>query len=76
MLALELVLVPARAPEEWHGEAGFVTTEMLSRHGVGFGGDAEYFVCGPEPMMRAASAALAHLGVHPAQIRYELFGLV
>lgn len=31
------------------------------------------YICGPQPMMEAASAAMATLGVEPEKIHYELF---
>jgi len=36
-------------------------------------GEAEYFVCGPEPMMREVRAALAERGVPDAAVREEKF---
>jgi ferredoxin-NADP reductase len=49
---------------------------LISRHIDIADKDVEYFVCGPEPMMKAVSAALDELGVSAKQVRYEQFGLV
>ena len=74
---LELVTVPARPPADWAGESGFVDEALLRRRlSAADLADAEFFVCGPEPMMRGVSASLAALGVGPERVRYELFGLV
>lgn len=76
-LDLTFVPLPARLPADWNGRpSGFITNELLldvfgHRHE-----ETEYFVCGPEPMMRAVAAGLHAVGVHPSQVRYELFGLV
>jgi predicted ferric reductase len=75
-LNLVFVPIPTRPEPGWTGPTGFVTQELIERT---FGPDRkgfEYFVCGPEPMMRAVSVALRAAGVHASQIRYELFGLV
>jgi len=74
---LDLAFVPVLqdAPEDWAGERGFVDTGVLERHLVE-PDTAEFFVCGPELMMKAVSKALQEVGVRPAHIRYELFGLV
>jgi ring-1,2-phenylacetyl-CoA epoxidase subunit PaaE len=48
--------------------------ETLSRHGLIDPASADaIYICGPEPMIRAASAALAALGVEAPKIRFELF---
>lgn len=36
--------------------------------------DARVFMCGPLPFMQAARTALVAKGVHPENIRYEVFG--
>ncbi|MFM0473334.1 NO-inducible flavohemoprotein [Paraburkholderia strydomiana] len=36
--------------------------------------DADYYICGPVPFMRAQCDALAALGVDPARIHTEVFG--
>ncbi len=75
-LSLELVLVPAEPPPGWGDEHGRVDEALLRRHAPSALSRAEFFVCGPEPMMQAVSAGLRRIGVHPSQIRYEMFGLV
>jgi nitric oxide dioxygenase len=36
--------------------------------------DADYYICGPIPFMRMQHDALKNLGIHEAQIHYEVFG--
>lgn len=73
---VDLVPVLQNPPDGWEGERGFVTADVIARHVDVQAPDTEFFVCGPEPMMKAVSAALRDLHVHPSQIRYEKFGLV
>lgn len=59
------------AGEEWEGEVGLIT-DVVSRcesdlHGV------DAYVCGPPPMVEAAQATLARLGVAPERIYYDKF---
>ncbi len=75
-LSLKLVLVPTEPPPGWEGERGRVDEPLLRRHASDVASHAEFFVCGPEAMMQAVSGSLRHIGVHPRQIRYEMFGLV
>lgn len=76
-LDLTFVPLPARPPADWGTRpAGFVTNELLADVFGEHHEDTEYFVCGPEPMMRAVASGLQDVGVRPSQVRYELFGLV
>ncbi|CAG7989888.1 unnamed protein product [Penicillium salamii] len=36
--------------------------------------DADYYVCGPQPFMKAQSQSLEALGVRPESIHMEVFG--
>ena len=36
--------------------------------------DADYYICGPLPFMRAQVEALKALGVPEARVHYEVFG--
>ncbi|KAL2834580.1 globin-like protein [Aspergillus pseudoustus] len=36
--------------------------------------DADYYICGPSPFMKAQSKGLRQLGVHPNRIHMEVFG--
>lgn len=53
-------------------EAGFVTIDWLKAN-TPFA-DADFYLCGPRPFLRAFVSGLATAGVPSAQIHYELFG--
>jgi len=65
-------------PEQWKGESGFLTKEILerslpqSRESDSF----EVFICGPQPLMNAVEEALVQLGVFIGSIHAERFDLV
>ena len=75
-LDLTVVHVLERAPEDWTGETGYVTAEVLSRHLPPGFRRFQYFICGPDPMMDAAEAALLRLGVPPERVHTERFDMV
>ena len=64
-------------PPGWSGGAGLLDGEALARELDGLGDAdiafAEYFLCGPAPMMAAARAALEKRGVASSRIREERF---
>jgi ferredoxin-NADP reductase len=65
-----------RAPEDWAGERGYVTAEVLSRHLPPSYRRFQFFICGPDLMMDAAEAALLQLGVPPERVHTERFHMV
>lgn len=71
---LKLLILPTSVTGyEWHGPHGLITAEILS----GFVPQLRHrrvHLCGPEPMMVAATALLQRLGVPDAQIYTESFG--
>ena len=76
-LDLKLVHVLEEPPEDWQGERGFITQEMLERHlPTEMRGRMHYFLCGPTPLTSAAEAALSKLGVPDRQVHTEIFKLV
>ncbi|PTQ12139.1 NO-inducible flavohemoprotein [Sphingomonas oleivorans] len=52
--------------------AGFVTLEWLRANTPL--ADADFYLCGPRPFLRAFVTGLAEAGVRPSRIHYELFG--
>jgi predicted ferric reductase len=74
-LDLDIVEVLAEPPEEWRGESGFITRELLERRLPKERVERTYFVCGPPPMMTAVHEALLALGVEEARIQMERFNL-
>jgi predicted ferric reductase len=75
-LSLTVVHVIERPPENWTGETGYVTAEVLSRHLPPGYQRFQFFICGPDPMMDAAEAALVQLGVPPERVHTERFDMV
>ncbi|MDE2203061.1 MAG: 2Fe-2S iron-sulfur cluster binding domain-containing protein [Burkholderiaceae bacterium] len=71
---LKLLILPTHVTGfEWHGPHGLITAEILA----GFVPQLQHrrvHLCGPGPMMEAATALLRGLGVPDAQIYTESFG--
>jgi propane monooxygenase reductase component len=60
------------APEDaWDGEVGLIT-EVMKRHETSLKG-AHAYVCGPPPMVEAATAVLTGLGVAEKRIYFDKF---
>jgi predicted ferric reductase len=75
-LRLDIVYVIQNPPEDWQGEAGYVTGELLERQLPRERFDRFFFVCGPPPLMDAVHSALLEHGVPEAHIQLERFNLV
>ena len=75
-LTLTVVHVLERPPEGWTGETGYLTAEVLGRHLPPGYRRFQFFICGPDPMMDAAEAALIGLGVPPERVHTERFDMV
>jgi predicted ferric reductase len=74
-LNLTLVHVLEDPPEDWDGERGYVTADVLARHLPAGYRRFQYFICGPDPMMDAAEAALVELGVPAERVHTERFDM-
>ena len=77
MDCLTVVHVLERPPEDWQGESGFITAEILARHLPDDYKQWEYifFLCGPMPMIEAVEGALLDLDVRQKKIfseKYEM----
>jgi predicted ferric reductase len=75
-LNLTVVHVLERPPDDWAGETGYLTAEVLARHLPPGHRRFQFFICGPDPMMDAAEAALIELGVPPEHVHTERFNMV
>ena len=73
---LKVVHVLENPPEDWDGEAGFVTAEVLARVLPKEKITREFFVCGPPIMMDVVQQALLDLDVPLERIHTERFNLV
>lgn len=74
-LDLEIVYVLQDPPEDWEGESGMVTSEVLDRHLPKERYVRYFFICGPPPMMNAVHSALLERGVPETRIQLERFNL-
>jgi ferredoxin-NADP reductase len=74
-LNFTLVHVLEQPPAGWEGESGYVTAEVLARHLPSNFRRFQYFICGPDPMMDAAEAALVELGVPAERVHTERFDM-
>ena len=74
----KILYVLRNPPENWKGESGFVTKEILERYlpPSRESGDFEVFLCGPEPLTIAVEKALVQLGVFIGNFHAERFDLV
>jgi predicted ferric reductase len=75
-LNLTIVHVLEEPPQDWRGETGFVTADLLARHLPQEKIKREFFVCGPPAMMDAVQTALLEQGVPLESIHSERFNLV
>jgi predicted ferric reductase len=74
-LNLEVVHVLEEPPEDWEGETGYVTAEVMDRHLPENREELLYFTCGPLVMLSLVKKALVNLGVplqHIEEERYEM----
>jgi predicted ferric reductase len=74
---LEVVHVLEHPPENWEGESGFITGEILAKYLPDDYKQWEYifFLCGPMPMIQAVEGALKNLDVESTRIfseKYEM----
>ena len=73
---LKVVHVLEETPEDWEGEEGFVTEELLSKHMPDNPGSYIFYICGPAPMMDMTGIALYDLGIQWNHIYMERFQIV
>jgi predicted ferric reductase len=75
-LNLKVVYLPEKAPENWQGESGFITPDLLARYLPADRHQLEYFICGPDLMLNAVENSLETLGISLEQTNAERFDLV
>lgn len=77
-LDLKITHVLEQPPENWEGDKGFVTAEIIKKNlPVSFKpNDFEIFICGPLPMMNAIEKILPKIGVSIGDFHSERFDLV
>lgn len=73
---LNVVHVLSRPDDQWQGETGHVSMELLKKHcGPDLSGKA-FYLCGPPGMTEAVVAGLKKSGVKDGQMHLELFRLL
>jgi len=75
-LNMKLVIVLEEASDDWEGETGFITGDILKRHLPGKVTTFEYFICGPPPMMDVAESTLREWRVPVHKVHSERFNIV
>lgn len=77
-LNLKVVHVLEQPPENWKGDKGYVTTEIIKWYLPDpiQSNEFEIFICGPLPMMNAIEKILSTLGIPVDDFHSERFDLV
>jgi len=77
-LDLRVVEVLEEPPREWDGEVGWLSEAVLDTAMPGHSTrwNRDYFICGPGPMVAAATRILEDWGVSEGRIHTELFDVV
>jgi predicted ferric reductase len=75
-LHLTIVYVFEEPGDDWTGERGYVTADVLRRRLPRQYRRFMYFMCGPVPMMDALEEALVEIGVPAGAIQSERFDMV
>ena len=70
----DFLVVHVLSDQSWEGETGFVDAALIRRH-VHEIEDAEFFICGPPPMLASVRTALRQLDVSASHIHFERFSL-
>jgi predicted ferric reductase len=74
---LTVIDVIEKPSDNWHGEKGYLTAEILDRHlPRDLRPHMHYFLCGPPPMVQSAERALQEFGLPASQVHVEIFNLV
>ncbi len=75
-LHLRVVYVLENPPDDWQGESGFITDDLLARHLPDVPEQYQYYLCGPTVMTTIVEKTLQRQGVPLHRIHSELFNLV
>jgi predicted ferric reductase len=62
--------------DDWEGETGFVTRELLEKHLPENPRTFQYLICGPTPLMDVAELSLRELGIPWYRVYTERFNIV
>lgn len=75
-LRLTVTHVLEEPPDDWDGEEGLLDRGLIERHTPPDRASYDTFICGPEPMMNIAEAAMRDLGVPQRRVLSERFNMV
>lgn len=75
-LNLKVVYVLDSPADDWEGETGYITAEVLERHLPDEGIEREFMICGPNVMTNSVEEALQKIGIPLQRIHSERFDLV
>jgi len=73
---LQVIHLLENPPEEWEGEEGLVTQELLEKYFPNHPESYIYYICGPGPMMDIAEISLRNLKIPWNHIYTERFQIV
>lgn len=75
-LDLKIVYVISNPPDDWKGEKGLISAEVMARHLPLNRQECEYFICGPELMQKEVKNSLEKLGISLDGVQSESFNFV
>ncbi|NCF66729.1 MAG: hypothetical protein GWP61_12195 [Chloroflexi bacterium] len=73
---LTLVPVLSNPSEDWQGETGYITVDIMKRYVPRQVKWFKFLICGPEPLMDALEEVLPAVGVPPQNVLTERFDMV
>ena len=73
---LTLVPVLSNPSEDWQGETGYITVDIMKRYVPRQVKWFKFLICGPEPLMDALEEVLPAVGVPPQNVWTERFDMV
>ncbi len=73
---LQVIPVMSDPPQDWQGETGYITAEIMEKYLPAQYRRFKYLICGPKPLMDAMEEALPALGVPPQSVLTERFDMV
>jgi len=75
-LDLKVVHLLEDPPDDWEGETGLVSRELLEKYLPAKPKSYQYFICGPTPLMDATEIALREMGIPWQRVYTERFQIV
>jgi predicted ferric reductase len=76
-LDLQVIHVLSEPEDDWQGESGFITPDILERYLVPVADkDIQYFICGPTPLMDSVERILLGRGVPRYRLLSERFDFI